>query len=121
MNRSSSFLPPRTLVATLIGLIAVPALVLGIAPVDSNRAAIGTVVDTPGLRVTPTLDIYPMGAPAARELRGMTQFMDRHPGAWEVRWDARGDRPNLIQGAGIPVIAGRGNTLPTPDRAPGLE
>ena len=28
-----------------------------------------------------------------------------------MRWDRRGDRPNLIQGSGIALIPGRGNSL----------
>ncbi len=28
-----------------------------------------------------------------------------------MRWDDRGDRPNVVQGSGVPLIPGRGNTL----------
>ncbi|HVJ61966.1 MAG TPA: hypothetical protein VM555_04565, partial [Tahibacter sp.] len=38
-------------------------------------------------------------------------FAKRNPGRWEMRWDSRSDRPNLIQGAGIPLVPGRGNKL----------
>lgn len=30
---------------------------------------------------------------------------------WEIRWDSRGDRPNLVQGSGVPLVPGRGNAL----------
>lgn len=45
---------------------------------------------------------------AGRDLR---RFLARHPGPWEARWDLRGDRPHLIQGAGVPLLPGRGNRL----------
>jgi subtilisin-like proprotein convertase family protein len=38
-------------------------------------------------------------------------FRQAHAGSWEVRWDSRGDRPNLVQGSGVALIPGRGNTL----------
>lgn len=45
---------------------------------------------------------------AGRDLR---RFLARHPGAWDARWDLRGDRPHLIQGTGVPLLPGRGNRL----------
>ncbi|MEO6688571.1 MAG: PKD domain-containing protein [Dokdonella sp.] len=38
-------------------------------------------------------------------------FIKAHPGSWEMRWDRRSDRPNLIQGSGIALIPGGGNSL----------
>jgi hypothetical protein len=42
---------------------------------------------------------------------GVSNFLSRNPGTWEMRWDRRANRPNLIQGSGIPLIPGRGNSL----------
>ncbi|MEO8672580.1 MAG: hypothetical protein ABI411_14775 [Tahibacter sp.] len=46
------------------------------------------------------------------KLTGRTAaFEQRYGAGWEMRWDARGDRPNVVQGKGIPLIAGQGNDL----------
>ncbi len=42
----------------------------------------------------------------------LAPFRQRHGGDWEVRWDSRGNRANLVQGSGVPLLPGRGNTLP---------
>lgn len=42
---------------------------------------------------------------------GLAAFEQRHGGQWELRWDRRTDRPNLIQGSGIALLPGRGNRL----------
>ena len=41
----------------------------------------------------------------------VSAFKRRVGGTWDVRWDTRGDRPNVVQGSGVPVIAGKGNAL----------
>ncbi len=38
-------------------------------------------------------------------------FQQRYGGSWEIRWDDRNDRPNVVQGSGIALIPGRGNAL----------
>src|SRR5690606_19470718 len=45
-------------------------------------------------------------------------FLQRYGGDWEMRWDLRSNRPNLIQGSGIPLIPGSGNVLGS--ASPGL-
>jgi hypothetical protein len=52
-----------------------------------------------------------MGTRAASLPAELSSFLHQHPGPWEVRWDVRSDRPHLIQGVGIPLVPGRGNTL----------
>ncbi len=42
----------------------------------------------------------------------LAPFRQRHGGDWEVRWDSRGNRANLVQGSGVPLLPGRGNALP---------
>ncbi|MEO7757697.1 MAG: hypothetical protein ABIS07_14050, partial [Dokdonella sp.] len=42
---------------------------------------------------------------------GVAKFLQRNSGDWEMRWDRRSDRPNLIQGSGVALIPGRGNSL----------
>jgi hypothetical protein len=48
-------------------------------------------------------------------MRGLQPFFERNTAEWAVRWDERSDRPHLIQGVGIPVMPGSGNTLTTTD------
>lgn len=47
--------------------------------------------------------------------RGAADFMQRHPGEWEISWDVRSDRPGLISGSGIALVPGRGNQLSASD------
>ena len=41
----------------------------------------------------------------------MSRFLSEQGGRWEVRWDARSERPHLVQGSGVPILPGRGNRL----------
>ncbi len=34
----------------------------------------------------------------------LADFLARHGGEWEVRWDRSSDRPHLVQGSGIPLL-----------------
>ena len=102
-------------VATLLVLLSAPAF----AVVDPDEGA--TVLD-PRIRVKrePALEptaVDPAAFPAARG------FLERRGGSWEFQADARTGRVILVQGSGIPLIPGRGNSLgpaalagvPTPD------
>ncbi|WP_313915132.1 hypothetical protein, partial [Tahibacter sp.] len=55
----------------------------------------------PTVRLNARMDTHPAAA----------DFQRRYAGEWEMRWDTRGDRPNLIQGSGIALIPGNGNAL----------
>ena len=59
----------------------------------------------PELAQTLHLDASTPAAPA------IESFLRRAGGSWEMRWDLRADRPNLIQGSGIGLLPGRGNDL----------
>ncbi|MCQ4163406.1 fibronectin type III domain-containing protein [Tahibacter harae] len=41
----------------------------------------------------------------------LAPFQQRYGGSWDVRWDERADRPNVVQGSGIALVPGRGNAL----------
>ncbi len=61
--------------------------------------------------VAPSIEVY---APGSRQAHGQPRlrgFLDRYTDDWEVRWDARSDLPHLLQGSGVPLLPGRGNTL----------
>jgi trimeric autotransporter adhesin len=63
----------------------------------------------------PALDAQPsLRLDAQREVSldaRIAPFQQRYGGQWDVRWDERGDRPNVVQGSGIALIPGRGNAL----------
>ncbi|MDC8012426.1 PKD domain-containing protein [Tahibacter soli] len=101
----------RTLQYLLLGLAAAASSAFAIQP-DAG-------ISKPVLRrafLAPELDVHP-ALEATEQLRetmsrpAAADFLKRNPGTWEMRWDRRGDRPNLVQGSGVPVVPGRGNKL----------
>ncbi|MBO9662666.1 GEVED domain-containing protein [Dokdonella sp.] len=96
--------------------IALAAPVSAIQPVDSNQG-LKTKLSRPFL--APELSVQPDLEPSL-ELApgryvpmktGAAEFLQRQGGSWELRWDRRSDRPNLIQGSGVPLLPGKGNSL----------
>ena len=57
----------------------------------------------------------PTALAAQPQLGRLQSFFADSASGWEVRWDSRGDRPHLIQGAGFPLLPGRGNSLARAD------
>ncbi len=112
------------LAALAVALPSIPAIAVEV-PEDLDRGVGPEGFLDPTLRVEPTLDIYRPGsaepgrnsppAPRWAENRRLADFFGRHTDAWEVRWDLRSDRPHLLQGAGIPLLPGRGNHLRAED------
>ena len=115
--RKRSFLPQSLLLTMLL----VPGLALAIVPPeDSNRQAGATALLTGGfgaplLEVQPSLEIQARGSQKALANPAMQRFFAFQSDEWEVRWDKRAERPNLIQGVGIPLLPGRGNKLALSD------
>jgi Zn-dependent metalloprotease len=69
---------------------------------------------SPGLDAQPALVTVRRAASGATrgDTRGEAQrFLAEQSSQWEIRWDTRSDRAHLVQGAGVPVLPGRGNTL----------
>ncbi len=100
----------RCLQIVLIALLAMPAL--AVAPPREVMDTAGKYgFSTPALHVQPSLETVPLKAGAASGKPGLDRFMDKHSSEWEVRWDRRGDRPHLLQGAGIALVPGAGNQL----------
>lgn len=94
---------------------AFAALVVAFASLAWSQAGeqhpVGTIV-TSELSATPALVRHPAGSRLEGAPRSaMAAFFQQHSSQWEVRWDLRSDRPHLVQGAGIPLIPGRGNVL----------
>src|SRR4051812_9153093 len=101
----------------VLGALLVPAVAWGLIPTEeSNRqaalaAALAGSFGVTDLEVQPSLDIQSRGSRKALENPALQRFFAFQSDEWEVRWDSRSDRPNLIQGAGIPLLPGRGNKL----------
>ncbi|HJU41072.1 MAG TPA: hypothetical protein VJ724_15995, partial [Tahibacter sp.] len=99
------------LLAGLMTLVAA-APALAIAPVEDS----GPLPESSSKRpvrafVADALDVLPSLSASNAEATRVAPFQARYGGTWEVRWDDRGDRPNVVQGSGVPLIPGRGNTL----------
>jgi hypothetical protein len=74
------------------------------------------------LDVSPSLTTHraadlagPAALAAQPQLGRLRSFLADSAPDWEVRWDARSDRPHLIQGAGFPLLPGRANALARAD------
>ncbi len=115
--RKRSFLP-QSLVLTLL---LVPGLALALVPPEeSNRQAGSTALlagafGVPQLEVQPSLEIQARGSQKSLANPALQRFFAFQSDEWEVRWDTRAERPNLIQGVGIPLLPGRGNKLALAD------
>ena len=92
-----------------LSLVYLPALAIqpeleGTAPSPVHRT-------DPRFSVAPTLELIPQSSLKANALFDLQGFFNSHSNAWEVRWDRRNDRPNLIQGVGVPILPGTANSL----------
>ncbi|HUD42463.1 MAG TPA: proprotein convertase P-domain-containing protein [Dokdonella sp.] len=106
----------KAAIAALLAFVVLP--VPAIQPYEPSQAdpASDAAYRVPSHQVHDSaLDVTPsLGLDAARDAQlqsRLATFSQRYGRDWEVRWDARGDRPNLIQGSGVALIPGRGNTL----------
>jgi hypothetical protein len=82
-----------------LALLLVPTIALAIVPPNEElrKAIFSPVFSAPELEAQPSLVTVRNAAGRA----GLGQFFAEHSDAWEVRWDTRSDRPNLVQGAGV--------------------
>ena len=107
--------PSKFLLFTLIGILLVPSLASALIPQEeSDRgklAAIFGSFQSPDLEVQPSLEIQARGSRKSLQNPALQRFFAHQSDEWEVRWDKRSDRPNVIQGVGIPLLPGRGNNL----------
>ena len=73
-------------------------------------------------RAAPDLLRIPPDSPEAAAFPPLQRFTERYSNRWQTWWDRHSDRPHLIQGRGIPLIPGRGNTLArVPGKPAGLD
>jgi len=112
---------------TLSALLLVPALSFAIVPQEDaagedlsvlRSAIFSNNFIAPELNAQPSLETVRniTGATEINRATALSRFFAENSNQWEVRWDTRSDRANLIQGVGVPVLPGRGNSL-TPARA----
>jgi len=103
------------------GILLVPALASALVPPEQGNRQAGLTAllaggfRAPDLEVQPSLEIQARGSRKALANPALQRFFVFQSDAWEVRWDTRAGRPNLIQGAGIPLLPGRGNKLALAD------
>jgi hypothetical protein len=109
----------RALFVLTLSVVLVPSLSFAIVPQEESpeeslarleAMIFSRELSSPELDAQPSLvTIRQATAGASRgELR---RFLAVNSDQWEIRWDTRSDRPNLVQGAGVPLLPGRGNTL----------
>ncbi|WP_166654102.1 hypothetical protein, partial [Tahibacter aquaticus] len=104
----------RWLQPLLLGLLAASASVHAIQPdLGTSKPKLSRAFLAPELQVQPELEASVVLGERSSSHPAAQNFLSRHPGTWEMRWDRRADRPNLIQGSGVPLIPGRGNSLST--------
>jgi hypothetical protein len=114
-------LTSRLPLLALSGILLVPSLAAGLVPLDEDNRKAGLTALLAGgfgseeLEVQPSLEVEPRGSRKALAHSSLQRFFAFQSDAWEVRWDTRSDRPGLIQGAGIPLLPGRGNKLVAAD------
>ena len=120
MRRGSFTSVPPCVV--LFGMtLLIPSLAAGLVPLEEGNRQAGLTALLAGgfgseeLEVQPSLEIQPRGSGKALAHPALQRFFVFQSDAWEVRWDTRSGRPNLIEGAGIPLLPGRGNKLATAD------
>jgi trimeric autotransporter adhesin len=109
------------MVALLVPAMASALVVPQEKDQDARLAAIFGGFRAPDLEVQPSLAIHPQGSSKAMENPALQRFFAFQSADWEIRLDERNNRPNLIQGAGIPLLPGRGNKLALADLKLGHE
>jgi Zn-dependent metalloprotease len=109
---------PKLLSLALLAALFIPAFAFALIPPEESergKLALFGGFQLPDLEVQPSTETLPRGSRKALENPALQRFFAHQSDEWEVRWDKRSDRPNLIQGAGIPLLPGRGNKLQLAD------
>ncbi|MBA8883804.1 proprotein convertase P-domain-containing protein [Dokdonella fugitiva] len=103
----------RALLASCLATFA--TLAFAIQPVTPDQRAAHPKLQrafvAPELDVQPELEASETITAGAASRAAVAGFAQRYGGSWDMRWDRRSDRPNLIQGSGIALVPGRGNSL----------
>ncbi len=99
-----------TFVFALIAFVSTHAF--DIPEMSDNAQALLIAKDT-ALQVLPSVDSYFFRLNENKTFSdpAVQTFMNQYGNQWDVFWDTRSDRPDLISGQGIPFIPGPGNNL----------
>lgn len=110
----------RRVLFIVLGLLAIAlpaAAIQPVGPEQNARPKLARAFVAPELAVQadlgPTVSLAPGRQLPAKP--GVDAFVRKAGGQWEMRWDRRSDRPNLIQGSGVALLPGRGNALSAAD------
>ncbi|MGH8529989.1 MAG: hypothetical protein ACRETN_09150 [Nevskiales bacterium] len=90
--------------ALVIVLMALGATSAQAIDVPQDPPAIAQRLMPPMLRAEPSIAAVEPGHPPYASRAGFERFLATYGGSWEVRWDERADRPNLVQGSGMPML-----------------
>ncbi len=107
-----SFLLKRLSLFAAAAALAVPSFAIEPVELPDPSRLFQRAFTSPELDVHPSAEIYALGEASLPVLEG---FFARHGHEWEVRWDRRSNRANVIQGVGVPMLPGRGNNLTLAD------
>ena len=107
---------PRRWLVALSAALLLPSLASAIQPQEDASEILAASIfsaefDSPELEVHPSLETLERGSARAAERADLQRFFAHNSHDWEVRIDRRSDRANLIEGVGVPVLPGRGNSL----------
>ena len=99
---------------SLLGATSVPSA-FAVQPPNKKARLLVEGLRSESFDVGPSLRTID-GAALDESAVGLQRLVRATSREWEVRWDDRSDRPHLIQGVGVPLLPGAGNTLAA-DRA----
>ncbi len=85
--------------------------VMSFAPPENTELVEALFIEDNSLGVLPSLDMYFFRRGERMSNSAMQLFHNRYGNQWDVFWDTRSNRPELISGQGIPFIPGPGNDL----------
>ncbi|MBN1295289.1 hypothetical protein JXA80_00825 [bacterium] len=73
------------------------------------------VVPHQDIQVTPSVENFFHFDGTRPAIAGYDQFLNRFGAQWDIQYDRRNNRPDIISGQGIPMIPGAGNELTMKD------
>ena len=95
-------------VLALVACLTLAAAASGIQPPQETAKA-GAAFSSPALTVAPSLEV--VGSTKAFANSELQAFFAKHSDEWKVVIDQRNNLPHLIQGKGVPLLPGNGNSL----------
>lgn len=101
----------RVLMTLIVALSAFPIFALTTPSDDTTDKSQGPQVSVAMTEALPGFELIEAGSDKAMALYDMQDFFARYSDAWQVGWDNKSGRPNIVSGAGIPILPGRGNDL----------